>query len=167
MSQSAVSDGGDGAHGHRAAAPIGAAIEILPDVLDLLRIAADEAGDDVVGKVRGDGQLAAVEGGIAEAGEALVGLDLQGDEVAARTGDDDLGGTDFHVLSLAPSPQGLACALSVAAPCLPFDGGPTAVAVRRPPIRPGRLPSLSRRPVSRRCARKFSGFRPCKIGLTT
>ena len=41
-------DGGDGGHGDGAAAPVGSAVEILPDVFDLKRIAADEAGDQVV-----------------------------------------------------------------------------------------------------------------------
>jgi len=83
-------DGGDGRHGHRAAPPVGALVEILPDVLDLVGVAADKAGNDVVGEIAGDGQFAAVERGVADAVDALVGLDLQGDEVAARAGDDHL-----------------------------------------------------------------------------
>ena len=43
-------DGGDGGHRDRAAPPVGSAIEILPDVFDLERIAADEAGKHVLGR---------------------------------------------------------------------------------------------------------------------
>jgi len=46
------------------------------------------------------GQLAAVQGGVADAGQALVGLDLQRDEVAAGAADDDLGVGDLHGVSL-------------------------------------------------------------------
>jgi len=81
-------DGRDGPHGHRTPAPVGAAIEILPDVLDPARVLADQAGDHVVVQIRDHRLLAAVQGGVADSIDALVGLDLQGDEVAARTGDD-------------------------------------------------------------------------------
>ena len=50
---------------------------------------ADQARDDVVLEIGDDRQLAAVQRGVADAVDALVGLDLQGDEVAARAGDDD------------------------------------------------------------------------------
>ena len=57
---------------------------------------------DVLAQVRGDGQLAAVERGVADAGHALVGDDLQRHEVAARAGHDDPGvgdlRTSVHVL---------------------------------------------------------------------
>src|SRR5271169_3080750 len=38
-------DGADGGHGHGAAAPVSAAIKILPDIFGLKRIAADQAGN--------------------------------------------------------------------------------------------------------------------------
>ena len=41
-------DRGDRAHRHRPAPPVGAAVEVLPDVLDPVRVAADQAGDHVV-----------------------------------------------------------------------------------------------------------------------
>jgi hypothetical protein len=88
---------GDGAHGHRPAPPVGAAVQVVPDVLDLVRVAPDQAGDDMVGEVAGHRQLAAVERRVAQAGEALVGLDLEGDEIAAWAADDDLGAGDLHV----------------------------------------------------------------------
>jgi hypothetical protein len=88
-------DGRDRRHRHRAAPPIGAAVEVLPDVFDLRRVATDERGDDVVGEVARDGKLAAVERRVADAGEARIRLDLQRDEVAARTGDDDARGGDL------------------------------------------------------------------------
>ncbi len=57
------------------------------------------AGEDVVLEVRCDGQLAAVEGGVAEAVDAFVGVDAEGDEVAVGGADDEFGGGDFHGLS--------------------------------------------------------------------
>src|SRR4029079_1404698 len=53
-------DRGDRAHRHGAAPPVGAAVEVLPDVFDLRGIAADQAGDHVVCEVGGDRQLAPV-----------------------------------------------------------------------------------------------------------
>ena len=41
----------------------------------------------------------AFERGVAHAVHALVGLDLQGDEVAAGAGDNDLRGGDLHLWS--------------------------------------------------------------------
>ena len=48
-------------------------------------------------QVRDDGELAAVEGRVAEAGESVVGRDLQRHEVAIGAGDDDVGLVDDHV----------------------------------------------------------------------
>ena len=53
-------------------------------------------GSDVVGEIAGDGELAAVEGGVAEAVDAFVGFDLERDEVAARGADVDGGARDLH-----------------------------------------------------------------------
>ena len=47
------------------------------------------SGQTCCSQVGDDGQLAAVEGGVADAGDAVVGGQLQRDEVAARAGDDD------------------------------------------------------------------------------
>ncbi len=86
----------DRAHRHRPAPPVRAAVQVLPDVFDLVRVAADQARDHMVGEVARDGQLAAVERGVAEAREALVGLDLQRHEVAAGATDDDACVGDLH-----------------------------------------------------------------------
>jgi hypothetical protein len=50
----------------------------------------------MVDEVAGYSQFAAVERGVAKAGEALVGLDLQRHEVAPRAADDDARGGDLH-----------------------------------------------------------------------
>jgi hypothetical protein len=50
MSHKAIVDRRDRRHRHRPSPPIGAAIKILPEVLDAVRIAADQAGDDMVAK---------------------------------------------------------------------------------------------------------------------
>jgi hypothetical protein len=57
--------GGDGGHGDRATAPVRSAVEILPDVFDVEGVAADETGKHVLGKIRCDGEFAAVERGVA------------------------------------------------------------------------------------------------------
>ena len=81
-------DGGDGGHGDGASAPVGSAVEVLPDVLGLEGVTADDAGEDVVLEVGGDGELAAVEGGVAEAIDPFVGVDAEGDEVAIGGAED-------------------------------------------------------------------------------
>ncbi len=50
----------------------------------------------MVGEIRRHRQFAAVERGVANAGQAVGSLDLQGDEVAAGAGDYDLGGNDLE-----------------------------------------------------------------------
>jgi hypothetical protein len=53
-------------------------------------------GDHVIPQIGDDRQLAPVQGGVADAVDAVLGGDLQGDEVAPRAGDDDLGVGDFQ-----------------------------------------------------------------------
>ncbi len=67
----------------------------MPGIFDIARIAADQDRADVVLQVRRHGKLAAVQRGVAHAVHALVRDQLQGDEVAAGAGDDDLGMGDF------------------------------------------------------------------------
>ena len=55
-----------------------------------------EQRDDVVGQVAGDRQFAPVEGGVAEAVHAVLGLDPEGHEVASRATGDDLASGDSH-----------------------------------------------------------------------
>ena len=86
----------DGGHRHRPAPPVGAAVEVLPDVLRAHRIATDQTGLEMLVDIGRDGQFAAVEGGVADAGEPLVGLDLHRDEVAPRRAHDDADGGDLH-----------------------------------------------------------------------
>ncbi len=50
----------------------------------------------MVFQIADHGQFAAVECGIAHAINTLVGLDFEGDEVAAGAADNDVGGGDFH-----------------------------------------------------------------------
>ena len=51
-------------------------------------------------EIAGDGELAAVERGVAEAVDALVGLDLERDEVAVRRADDQACGGNLHKLDI-------------------------------------------------------------------
>ena len=76
----------DRRHRHGPATPIGALIEKLPDILDPVRVAPDQTGDDMLRKIGRDCQLAAVERRIADAGRAVVAFDLQRREIPARRG---------------------------------------------------------------------------------
>ncbi len=89
-------DGGDGGHGDRAATPVRAAIEVLPDVFRLEWVAADETRDEMIGQIRCYGQLAAVQRRVAETVNALIGRNLQGDEIPAGAGNQHLGIRDLH-----------------------------------------------------------------------
>ena len=95
-------DSGDRAHRYRPAPPVGAAVEVLPDILDPLRVLADQAGDHVVGQVGGDRQFTPVERRVADPGDTLVGLDQQRHEIAARACDDDPCRSDFHARNSSP-----------------------------------------------------------------
>ncbi len=64
---------GDGRHGDRAATPVGAFIEKLPDIFNAVRIAANQLGAKVILQVRGHGQLASVQRGIAQTDDPLIG----------------------------------------------------------------------------------------------
>ena len=89
-------DGRDRGHRDRAAPPVGAFVEKLPDVLDAACVTSDEQRQDVIGQVAGDGELAAVERRVAEPVQAILGLDFHGDEVAPRTARDDPGVRNLH-----------------------------------------------------------------------
>src|SRR5699024_7443489 len=89
-------DRGDRTHRHRAAAPVRAAVEVLPDRLDLRFVPADQGGSDMIAQVGGDGELAAVQGAVAEPGETIGGGDRDGDEVAAGAGDVHVDAIDGH-----------------------------------------------------------------------
>src|SRR5580765_1950204 len=58
--------GSNRAHGDRPTPPVCALVEILPGILDLARIAANQDRNHVIGEIAGDGQLAAVESGVAK-----------------------------------------------------------------------------------------------------
>ncbi len=115
-------DGRDGRHGDRTATPVAALVEVLPGVLDAGRVPAHEERADVVGEVAGDGQLAAVESRVADAGDALVRGDLEGHEVAARGGHDDLGVDDLHPLTSASA----SCTVAIIEPPAGSPPGPAS-----------------------------------------
>ena len=76
-------DGGDGGHGHRATTPVRALVQVLPGVLDAAGVPADQQRADMITKVGRHRQLAAVQGGVTDSDQAVLGLDDQGDVVAA------------------------------------------------------------------------------------
>src|SRR5699024_9335315 len=94
-------DRGDRAHRHRAAAPVRAAVEVLPGRLDLGLVAADQRGGDVVAQIGGDRELPAVQGGVPEPGEAVRGGDLDRHEVPAGAGDVHVDAVDGHEIGRA------------------------------------------------------------------
>ncbi len=95
----------DGRHGDRPAPPVRRAVQELPGVLDAVGVAPEQQRHHVVAQVRGDGEFASVQRAVAEAGEAVLSGDLQGDEVAVRAGDDDVGGHDLHEGCLSRGPS--------------------------------------------------------------
>src|SRR5581483_2884596 len=88
--------GGNGGHGYRASSPIGPSIQILPDVLSLKGIAANDARDDVVREITGYGKLSAIEGAISQAVNAFICEDLQGYKISSGRADEDLSICDLH-----------------------------------------------------------------------
>jgi hypothetical protein len=74
----------------------------------------------VIGQVRRNGQLAAVQGRITDAVEAGVGFDFQRDEIAARRCDDDAASSDFHSVEVMDR----LAVLEEARPLF-WSGGPT------------------------------------------
>src|SRR5262249_15833015 len=89
-------DRGNRRHGHRTFAPVGSAIEVLPDVLGLKGITTNEAWDHMFREVANYGEFATIDPAIAEAVDALVGVNLQGDKISSRRTDEDFGVFDLH-----------------------------------------------------------------------
>jgi hypothetical protein len=83
------------------------------DVLDLRRVTAEQRRDHMVGQVRRDRQLAAVQGCIADTMYALVGFYFERDEIAAWRADDDAAVGDLHRRRSAKSRKWAASAASV------------------------------------------------------
>ncbi|MNL59762.1 hypothetical protein D3C87_1835150 [compost metagenome] len=77
-------DAGNRRHRHRAAAPIGSLVEILPGILDPGGIAADQERHQMIFEIGDDSFFAAIQCRIAHARQTLVGKDLDGDKVAPR-----------------------------------------------------------------------------------
>src|SRR3954447_11478431 len=75
---------GDRGHGNGPAPPIRPAIEVLPEVLGVEGIATHDAGNHVITEIARDREFAAVERSIAQAIDALIRLNLEGDEVSPR-----------------------------------------------------------------------------------
>src|SRR5205085_2029324 len=91
---------GDGTHGHRPATPVGASIQVLPDVLGLERIAADDAGDHVIAQIARDRQLAAIKSAVAQAVDAFIGLDFERYKISSWRADQHLRVLNLHFLTL-------------------------------------------------------------------
>ena len=58
-------DGGNRGHGYGPTPPVCAAIEILPDIFCLKRVATNDAWDHVFGEITCNGEFAPVQSGIA------------------------------------------------------------------------------------------------------
>jgi len=112
-------DGADGGHGDRATPEIGAAVEELPDVFAAAWVHADQVGHDVVAEIGCRQGLSVFERRVAEAVDALVGHDLEGDVVLAGAADEDFGIGDFHASCSRFGVERIAaCAASAAGPAV-------------------------------------------------
>ena len=96
MSHKRHIDGRDRRHGHRAATPVRSAIQVLPDIFRLKRVAPDETRNQVIAQVGGNGQLAPIQSCVSQAVDAFVGRNLQGDEVSSGTTDEHLCFRNLH-----------------------------------------------------------------------
>src|SRR3989454_10351005 len=88
--------GGNGAHGDRSFSPVGAAVEILPDIFGLKRVASNETRNQMVRQVTGDRKFAPVQSAISEPVDSFVGVDFESDEIPSGGTDKDFGVFDFH-----------------------------------------------------------------------
>ncbi len=75
---------GNGCHRHWATAPIGAAIEELPRVLDPPGVASDEVGNHVLLQICRHRQLTPIERRVPDAENSGARFDLQGHEISPR-----------------------------------------------------------------------------------
>ena len=96
---------GDRGHRHRAAAPVRGPVQELPGVLDPVRVLADQQLRDVLLQVRRHREFAPVQGGVTDAGHAVLGGDPQRHEVTGRACHEDFRGNDFHTGPGLPSHQ--------------------------------------------------------------
>src|SRR5665647_2625745 len=87
-------------HGHGPAPPVRSAVQVLPRVLDVIRVPAEQQRSDVIAQVGGDRELAPVEGRVPEPDDAIAGRELQGDEVATGTRDNHVDALDPHRASM-------------------------------------------------------------------
>src|SRR6266508_4619321 len=89
-------DGGDGGGGDLAGREEAAPEHLLPEVLDAAGVLADEEGLEVLDHAL-DGELAAGDAALADAGDALVGVDDDEEVVPAAAPDGvDLDVGDLH-----------------------------------------------------------------------
>lgn len=89
-------DSGNGRHGYRAASPISTAIQELPNVFNLTGIPPNQTWHNMLLQIGNNGKFTSVERRITNPIEALIGFNLEGDEVPTWAGDNNLGVGDFH-----------------------------------------------------------------------
>ena len=92
-------DRADCRHRHWPAPPVSPPIEILPGILDLMRITADQQRADMILEVGSNGKLTSVERRIAQSGHAIIGCQFQRNEVAPWATNDDFSFGNFHWIS--------------------------------------------------------------------
>jgi hypothetical protein len=90
-------DGRDGGHGDRATTPVGTLVQVVPEILDAVRGAADQQWADVVAQVGRHSQFTPIERGIPDPGHPGLGLDDKGHVVAPWRADDDACVDDLHL----------------------------------------------------------------------
>jgi mannose/fructose/N-acetylgalactosamine-specific phosphotransferase system component IIC len=72
----------NGGHRNGAAPPIGTLVQVLPNVFDLVRVAANQARNHVLREITRNGQFTAIERCITNTAQAFICLYFQGEKVA-------------------------------------------------------------------------------------
>ena len=86
-------------HGHRAAPPVSAFIEVLPYIFNFLRIAANQQRADMILQIRGDGKLTTIQCGVTYPCKSFICRDFKSNEVASGATYDNFCANNFHRFS--------------------------------------------------------------------
>ena len=92
---------GDSSHGNGTSAPIGAFIEILPNILNGLGITTNQTGNHMLFKVGNHGHLTAIHCGISQTVHTSICNDLYSDKISSRTAGKNFNVSNFQ--NVAPS----------------------------------------------------------------
>ena len=86
-------------HGHRAAPPVSAFIEVLPYIFNFLRIAANQQRADMILQIRGDRKLTTIQCGVTDSCKSFICRYFKSNEVASGATHDHFCANNFHRFS--------------------------------------------------------------------